>query len=107
MTLVRQLMICGAACLAIASAASPGIGTAASAPIVEAPAGAMQGSAEGALHVFKGIPYAQPPIGPARWRPPAALARWAGVRDATQFGPACMQPIARGTGIYVEDLGAM
>ncbi len=42
-------------------------------------------------YVFKGIPYAAPPVGPLRWHPPQSPASWQGVRDATKFGPACMQ----------------
>ena len=41
---------------------------------------------------FLGIPYAAPPTGNLRWRPPASPASWEGVRDATQFGPSCPQP---------------
>jgi para-nitrobenzyl esterase len=43
------------------------------------------------LNVFRGIPYAAPPIGEFRWREPQPLARWAGVRRAADFGPRCMQ----------------
>jgi para-nitrobenzyl esterase len=50
--------------------------------------------------VFKGIPYAQPPVGPLRWKAPLPLARWAGVREATEFGPACFQPPPRLSNIY-------
>jgi para-nitrobenzyl esterase len=40
---------------------------------------------------FKGIPYAAPPIGPLRWHDPQPPASWQGVRDAANYGPACMQ----------------
>ena len=49
---------------------------------------------------FKGIPYAQPPVGPNRWRPPVPAGGWSGVRDATQFGPACVQPSPPAGSIY-------
>ncbi|XP_070551779.1 carboxylesterase 4A-like [Ptychodera flava] len=44
------------------------------------------------LHVFKGIPYAEPPVGDLRFRPPQSKAPWEGVHDATEFGPICIQP---------------
>ena len=41
--------------------------------------------------IYKGIPYAAPPVGARRWRPPQALAPWTGVQEATKAAPACMQ----------------
>ncbi|HEY6619012.1 MAG TPA: carboxylesterase family protein [Steroidobacteraceae bacterium] len=73
-------------------------------PIVTTPAGALEGRREGALRVFKGIPYASPPVAEARWRPPTSLPRWSGLRETLEFGPACTQPTPRGTGIYANDL---
>jgi para-nitrobenzyl esterase len=42
--------------------------------------------------VWKGIPYAAPPVGELRWKPPAPAVHWKGVRDAKEFGSACWQP---------------
>ena len=43
------------------------------------------------LRVYRGIPYAAPPTGPLRWRPPGKAAKWKGVRSCAEFGPACFQ----------------
>ena len=53
--------------------------------------GALQGARSGDTIVFKGIPYAAPPVGAMRWRPPALPAEWQGTRDATRYGAACPQ----------------
>jgi para-nitrobenzyl esterase len=55
--------------------------------------GVLEGGSEagGAVHVFKGVPYAAAPVGDLRWRPPQAPANWAGVRKATEFGARCTQ----------------
>ncbi len=61
---------------------------------VRTDAGVVEGSyvgADSSLTVFKGIPFATPPIGALRWKPPQPVAPWAGVRKATAFGPACAQ----------------
>ncbi len=68
--------------------------------VVDAPAGAVRGEAAEGVNVFRGLPYALPPTGWRRWRAPAPLPRWSGIREATAFGPACHQPTARGTSIY-------
>jgi para-nitrobenzyl esterase len=54
--------------------------------------GKVMGKADGAVRAFLGIPYAQPPVGTLRWKPPMAAAKWKGVRQATEFGSHCMQP---------------
>lgn len=69
---------------------------------VAAPAGPLQGNVEGRLRVFRGIPYAQPPVGPLRWKPPVDLPAWTAPRKATAFGPACIQPRSRGPSIYAN-----
>jgi para-nitrobenzyl esterase len=44
------------------------------------------------VRVYRGIPYAMPPTGDRRWKPPAPPAAWEGVRTCTEFGPSCPQP---------------
>ena len=61
-------------------------------PVVATTGGLVRGLAAGATDEFLGIPYAAPPVGPLRWRPPQPAAPWSGVRDATQFAPHCPQP---------------
>jgi para-nitrobenzyl esterase len=78
--------------LALALAGLSTAVSAADGPRVEAPAGAVRGTTDGAIRVFKGIPYARAPIGNLRWRPPVPAPRWQGERAATDFGPACVQP---------------
>jgi para-nitrobenzyl esterase len=73
------------------------------APIVEAPTGTVRGSAEGDVNVFKGIPFAEAPVGPLRWRAPVPKRHWQGVRDATTFGPACFQPSSKLNNIYANE----
>lgn len=70
--------------------------------IVDAPAGRMKGTIEGNLRVFEGIPYARPPVGPLRWKPPLPLPRWQGIRATTGFGPACFQPTSSFVSVYIE-----
>ncbi|MGA2752450.1 MAG: carboxylesterase family protein [Terracidiphilus sp.] len=45
---------------------------------------------------FLGIPYAEPPVGPLRWRAPVPKKSWSGVRDANAFGSSCAQPLLGG-----------
>ena len=68
--------------------------------IVKAPAGAVEGQMQSDLRVYKGIPYAFPPVGVARWKPPVPMTPWAGVKKATEFGPACFQPEAKLSSVY-------
>jgi para-nitrobenzyl esterase len=50
-----------------------------------------EGMRPSGVRIFRGIPYAVPPVGPLRWKPPAPTSKWAGVRKAERFGPRCMQ----------------
>ncbi|WP_405677236.1 carboxylesterase family protein [Streptomyces sp. NBC_00868] len=79
-----------------AGAAQAAPHAAASSPVVEAPAGRLRGSTEGDLNVFKGVPYAAPPVGALRWRPAQPHPGWQGTLDATAFGPSAPQPYREG-----------
>lgn len=70
------------------------------APIADFPAGRARGRAENGLQVYRGLPYALPPSGDRRWRPPVAVPDWEGIRDAGDFGPACPQPFRRKGSVY-------
>jgi para-nitrobenzyl esterase len=48
------------------------------------------------VRVFRGIPFAAPPVGPLRWKAPQPVAPWDGVRKADAFGPVCVQPKGAG-----------
>ena len=58
---------------------------------VKIDSGIIEGTTQSHVHIFKGIPYAAPPVGELRWKAPQPVAPWTGVRPATQFGPRCMQ----------------
>jgi carboxylesterase type B len=60
-------------------------------PVVELASGKVRGTIEGPLSVFRGIPFACPPVGPLRFGPPQPVEPWAGVREARVFGPAPAQ----------------
>lgn len=55
------------------------------------PQGLLAGSTDAGLSIFRGVPYAAPPVGANRWRAPQALPAWAGVRPAREFAPRCVQ----------------
>lgn len=69
-------------------------------PQVQLSVGVLQGevSALAPGAVFRGVPFAKPPVGPLRWREPVAVESWAGVRMATEFGADCSQQGSRGPG---------
>src|SRR5690242_13095256 len=59
--------------------------------IVATRSGKVEGFEDRGIQVFKGIPYASPPVGRLRWRPPQPEQAWDGVRDATKFSAQCAQ----------------
>src|SRR5690242_5648667 len=77
------------------------------APVVTTASGDVRGTDDGRVAVWKGIRYAQPPVGELRWRAPVAAEPWAGVADATAFGAAAPQPLSPaiplGDGIRMDE----
>jgi para-nitrobenzyl esterase len=59
---------------------------------VRTQAGLVQGEIENSVTVYKGIPFAAPPLGDLRWRAPQPPLAWTGVRTANKFAPSCLQP---------------
>lgn len=82
----------------------------AAAQTVTTPQGKLAGEtlADG-TRVFRGVPYAEAPVGDLRWKPPVAASGWKGTRAATKFGPTCMQLQATpGTdSVYAEPIPVM
>ena len=82
-----------------------GNGGTGAAAVTHAPVGSLQGETENGVTVYRGIPFALAPTGERRWAPPEAVPDWEGVREATQFGPACPQPAPQPVSIYYSKLG--
>jgi para-nitrobenzyl esterase len=57
------------------------------------------------VKAFFGVPFAAPPVGDLRWKPPQPVRRWDGVRAATEFGPQCLQPGGNPKSVYWEYSG--
>jgi para-nitrobenzyl esterase len=70
--------------------------TPAAAPRARIDTGVVVGVIEGPARIFRAIPYAAPPVGSLRWRPPQPAAPWTGERPALADGPACEQPVVPG-----------
>ena len=62
--------------------------------VIKTDQGKVQGkmSADNQTRDFLGIPFAAPPVGPLRWKPPQPAAKWHGTRQAKSYGSHCMQP---------------
>ncbi|MET0556211.1 MAG: carboxylesterase family protein [Vicinamibacteria bacterium] len=89
---MRALRILGCS---LAALAASGLGAAPSDPpdpaAIKVDTGDLRGVLEDGVISYRGIPFAAPPVGDRRWRPPQAAARWTGVRQAATYGANCMQ----------------
>jgi len=82
---MRLRAMISALALGAASAAAAG-------PVARTDGGSIEGAVlGGAVSVFRGVPFAAPPVGDLRWREPQPVAAWSGIRQATSFAPRCMQ----------------
>src|SRR5512146_2175413 len=79
-SVVALLMLCSA-----------GAGVAQQPAPIKVEGGLVQGTSENGLTVYRGIPFAAPPVGDLRWQAPRPAAKWRGVQQATKFAPGCFQ----------------
>ena len=91
MAVVRWIQVFGAA---LAAALLSGAALAAG-PEVAVDGGRLSGTLSEGVASYKGVPFAAPPVGPLRWKPPQPALPWTGVRDASAYGHSCLQPAAK------------
>lgn len=89
----RIVAVALAVAMVVACTREPGEPAPTDPALVQTAAGALRGVVADDHRFFAGIPYAAPPVGPLRWRPPEPAEKWDGVRDATRVGPRCMQDL--------------
>jgi para-nitrobenzyl esterase len=82
-----QSMMAAAVGTRLARAQSNAVST-----VVQTGSGLLRGESAAGVNVFRGVPFAQPPVGDLRFRAPQAAQPWSGVRDATRFAAAAIQP---------------
>jgi len=73
------------------------------AEVIQLLSGPIIGSTENDVCIFLGIPYAAPPLGNLRWKPPQEVAPWTDVRSSTIYGSSCPQPGQRDNDTFSED----
>lgn len=86
MRVLSSLVCLGLACLAAPVSAQP-------TPPVSVTGGQISGSDNGEVRTWFGVPFAAPPVGSLRWRPPQPVVPWQGVMETTAFSPACRQTV--------------
>ena len=71
--------------------------------VIRLDSGPIRGTVENGLRVFRGIPYAAPPVGALRWNAPQPVASWKLPQTQDRFGPSCLQPVKEAGGNFAED----
>ena len=74
-------------------------------PVLKIEGGKIQGipAESSGVYIYKGIPYAAPPVGDLRWKPPQPVKPWEGVKVADTYGPAAMQPPRQPGSFYYKE----
>jgi para-nitrobenzyl esterase len=88
---VLQSAVMGSAAIAL-HAVARGAAQMTAGPIARTPLGSLRGLVNDGTLAFRGVPFAQPPVGPLRFRAPVPAKPWSGIRDAMKSAPAAMQP---------------
>jgi len=87
----KSISLVSALSTAFLTACGGGGGSGSDPTVVKTSDGVVQGAMVNDVAIFKGIPFAAPPVGNLRWKPPQPVAAWNGVRQATSFVHDCMQ----------------
>jgi len=90
---MRKTFIRALFCVSVISASA--VAQSQSCPTVKVKDGVLQGSCDEKVAAFKGIPYAQPPVGDLRWKAPQPPKPWTGVKQVTEFSNSCIQDLQR------------
>jgi len=72
-------------------------------PTITIENGVIEGNQVEDISIFKGIPFAAPPVGDLRWKAPQPVQNWEGILDCTEFGPSAIQPIQRPFMIWSQE----
>jgi para-nitrobenzyl esterase len=92
MPISRRRFLANTTLAALALRTGPLFSQAAQSPsLLRTPSGLLRGRQSTDVLIFRGVPFAEPPVGPLRFRPPAPVKPWTGERDATRFSAAAVQ----------------